>query len=321
MIHLFILQPRTMLYALILLALGGIFFACTRRKSPPDNLAAWLEQHFPGRFEIVDTQTEDPIRNMSFKIKRSVVADKSDPLLQIRLRWDKREPGLGLRPEAVDSGFARARPLLADARSLSDALKAAGLKRVSAGIWNGDAQVLLFEEPTPEYRKQTLNALSTALAQWRAAGRYGLKVQFMEPAVWKTEFGDIVPLAHWVRPDSWQTRNTILLLALTEDEPYEPRDAEQVLRINTGSERLSQWADAARPQAERWAQEHLKPPYAFFTNLVQYEAMEHKLGASLWFPFTYSAEAVDGAAVDGYVVGQYGLDSGTFERLRLKKAE
>lgn len=321
MIHLSAFRPRTMLYAFILLVLGGVLFACTRRKSPPDNLAAWLELHFPGRFEIVDTQTEDPIRNMSFKIKRSVVADKSDPLLQIQLRWDKREPGLGLSPESVDSGFARARPVLADARALLDALKAAGLNRVCAGIRNGDAQVLLFEEPTPEYRKQTLSALKTALGQWPAAGQYGLTVQFMEPAVWKTEFGDIVPLAHWVRQDSWQTRKTILLLSLSEGDPYEPRAAEQALRINTGSERLGQWADAARPLAERWAAEHLKKPYAFFTNLAQYEAMEQKPGALLGFPFTHSGEAVEGAEIDGYVVGEYGLDSGTYERLRVEKAD
>lgn len=70
-----------MFYALVLIAVSVLILRCTRRETATDTLEYWLEKHFPGRFGLLDTQTEDPIRNLSFQVKRSVVADKSDPLV------------------------------------------------------------------------------------------------------------------------------------------------------------------------------------------------------------------------------------------------
>ncbi len=127
-----------LLRILILLALVALIFQrCTRKKKPADNIEAWLEQHFPYRFNVLDTRTVDPIKNFSFQVKKSILADKTDSLLQIEVKYDKRDPGLGLNPADIEPQLARSRANLADGRSLFEALRSAGLSKVSASICKG----------------------------------------------------------------------------------------------------------------------------------------------------------------------------------------
>jgi hypothetical protein len=184
------------------LALAGLFFiltfGCFQKKKAAPNLADWLEIHFPGRYEIVDTWTDDVMLNLSFKVKESVIADRSDSLLQIQVKYDKRTADLGLSPGAIDTLFETAKIELADARSLFATSQTAGFQKFSASIRHGDAVVLIFEKPSPENRKRVLPILQKAISDWPSAKNYGLTVAFMEPDFYQTEFTDIVPLKHWV---------------------------------------------------------------------------------------------------------------------------
>ncbi len=299
---------------LLLLAIGLLIFSCTRRKKAPGNISEWLEVHFPGRFDVVDTRTSDPIKNLSFKVKKSVIAEKSDSLLQIELTWDAREPNLGLSVEKIESLLQEAKPALADTRELLSLVKATDLSGASVSVDRGDACVLVFEEPTPEQRKKVLNTLKSVYESWEAAGQNRLWLIFMEPSVKGIEFAEIVPLVHRVRPDSWQIRHTLVDLIIEPGTDFNVTKLNQQWRFNTNSDRLLAWLDKARPIAEQWASEHLKKK-VYFNTQSEYTALEKQLGAELRFPFSYQ----ENDSIAGYIQGNYLLDANRFENLEVSK--
>lgn len=66
-----------LLFKIAALALILLIFAyCFRKKNSNPNLKSWLEEQYRGRFVVLDTQMSDPIKNLSFKVKNSVVAEK-----------------------------------------------------------------------------------------------------------------------------------------------------------------------------------------------------------------------------------------------------
>lgn len=297
---------------------GLLIFGCNRRKKAPTGLADWLEMHFPNRFQILESRTVDPIRNLSFKVKKSIVAEKTDTLLQIEVKWDARAPDLGLSPGEIDSLFAQAKPELDDARSLFDALKTAGISKVSASILNGYATVLIFEEPTPAHRERFLNDIKTVFLKWPLHKNYGIWLVFMEPSAFQTEFGDIVPLGHWVRPDGWQRQKGIISLQFQQHYAFDLEAMGKAWTFNTESDRLGAWVDQARPIAERWATEQLKKPIAL-KSLSEYESLDKKMGVKIKFAFSDQPKLGEDAPISGYVAGDFLLDKGIFEKLRMEK--
>lgn len=297
---------------LLLLAIGLLLFNCTRRKKAPGNISDWLELHFPGRFVVLDTRISDPIKNLSFKVKKSVIAEKSDSLLQIFVTWDKRDPELGLSVTEIEQQFDRARSTLADARQLLALIKQAKLTNVSVSIWNGDAQVLVFKEPTPAQRKQVLLAMKPVLQSWDKSGQYKCRLIFMEPSTLGVEFGEIVPVTHWTRPDSWQARQSLVNLEIKPDVDFDVNQLNQQWLFNTDADRLLVWLDKSRPIAEQWASGHLKMP-VYFNNQSEHMELAEHLGARLRFPFSYE----ENGGIAGYIQGDYLLDSDRFENLKV----
>lgn len=303
---------------LILLAVSVFLFHCVRKKKEPDTLEGWLERHFPYRMKIVDTYTENPIRNLSFSKKKSVVADRSDSLLQILIRWDKREPAIGITKEEVNQLFAKAKTELEDARSLHALLKSSGMEKISTCIHLGDARILLYEQPAPEHRKSILENIKPVLAKWPPAKRYGLWIEYMEPESYRAEFEDIVPLALWLRADNWLLRNMILSIALAEGYEFDPDKLQKQWQFNTESNRLIKWLEQARPLAQEWAKSHIRKPLVFASE-AEYQALEKALGAEFRFPFYEGAKPPDSSNYSGYILGDYFLDGERFENLRQSK--
>ncbi len=303
---------------LALLLFACFIFGCTRKKKTTDSLVGWLEKHFPNRFQILETLVADPVRNLSFKVKNSVVAEKTDSLLQIRIKWDARKPDFGLSPGEIDSLFVQAKLDLAEARSLFDVLKTAGFSKVSASVQQGFAKILIFEEPTLAARRQCAERLKTVFSHWPEASKYGYWLVFMEPGAFGAEFGDIVPQAFWARPDSWRMRNTLVSQQIRElGQNFDVREIEKNWQFNTESDRLGQWVERARPVAERWAAEHLKKPVSFSTQ-TEYSILEKKLGAELRFPFSEAAKTDENTEISGHIVGDFLFDKDVFENLRIQ---
>lgn len=79
------------------------------KKKAPDGLDGWLDLYFPDQFKVIYTLTENPIKQLSFSVKNSVLASKSDSLLQIKIRWDKRVVGLGINKVEIDNSLIKAK--------------------------------------------------------------------------------------------------------------------------------------------------------------------------------------------------------------------
>jgi hypothetical protein len=303
------MMPIRLLVALIA---GFLFFCCGRKKKAAPNISDWLELHFPNRFDVVETQISDPIRNLSFKVKTSIVAEKADPLSQIEIKWDKRKPDLGITATAIDSLFETSRRELADARDLLALLRNAGFEKSAASIRNGDATVLLFENPSAENRKRALNALKTAFSGWPAAPNYGLWISFMEPASFQAEFTDIVPLTHWLRPDRWQSSKTVVYLGVAAGYEFDVRKLGEEWLFNTESERAGQWVEQAWPVAEQWAATHFQKKVVLEPQ-TEFYPWGDTLGMRMKIPFKFA----ENEPRAGYISVDFLLDGEVFKNLKV----
>lgn len=307
---------RNLLALAFALLISFTVFGCFRKKKPSPNLEDWLQTHFPNRFDIVDTQTEDVIRNLSFKVKKSVIAERADSLVQIQVRYDKRDADLGLDPQSIAPQIEIAKREVDDARALFAALQNAGCQKISASIRHGDAAIMVFENPTPEARKQVLEKVITALKQWPAAGNYGLWLAFMEPQFYHQEFGDIIPLKHWVRPDNWQRANMTVFLQAKQGYALNVRQLEKNYEFNIESDRQLQMLERARPIALQWAEAHLKRKLVA-SSQTEYGALKGNLGTTFTFSFTETTD--ENAPVLCRVEGDFLLDEDVFKHLRLAR--
>ncbi len=301
----------------ILLAICLLLVQCVRKKKNTENLESWLKVHYQEKLKVIETHSDNIIRNWSFKVKKSVIADSNDSLLQIQIKWDAREPGLGISKEEIDRQFDKARIELQDAKSLFEELKASGMTSFSAGIQYGDAYILVFKPATPEQRQQDLRTIKKACDSWKKTNIYNLWIQLMEPAGFQKEFGDIIPLAHWVRLDSWHSRNMILSLNKEAGFDFDLPSMDKEWQFNTESDLLLKWIEKSRPLAESWAKSHIKK-HVEFNAEVAYESLNEMLGAKLRYPF-HNAGTSDSAAVDGYVEGDYLFDRDSFQNIKFAK--
>ena len=302
----------------IVLLVCSFLYSCFGKKKTADGLEAWLDAHFKGRLKIVSTSTSDPIKHLSFKVKNSVVASTDDSLHQIVIRWDKRVDNLGISLDEVNEMLTRSKVELTDARELFNLIKEGELSSISCAITNAYARILLFKEPTPQNRIQIIEKLISILQTWLKTKSYGLAIDIMEPKALGSEFGDIIPLSHWHRADSWQSRNTLLTLRIDPGTILEAKTMNQQWKFNTESDRLLQWIEESRPLATEWAKVHLKKAPRMLSQ-SQYSALENQLGVQIQFPFSYSTNAEDSSNIDGYITGNYLLDDGKLGPLRLTK--
>jgi hypothetical protein len=310
------------LFVKILIAGLALFlFGCFRKKNAAPSLVGWLEEHFPGRFQVLSTHIQDPIRNFSFQVKNSVVAERSRPLVQAAFRWDKREPGLGMSVGAVDSAFAQAAIELADAQALYSALKNAGFERVSAGIYRGTAQVLIFEEPTPERRRLSLFWVKNALSQWPASANYDLHLAYMEPSEHGLHFQEIAPLDYWETPSGQHRERIVFWQPCSQPYEFDPARLEREWRFSLYSKRFGQCSQQARSRAQDWAAEHLQQPFALL-EIAEFEQGEQRT-TQVKFKFPYTTKPLKDndlePEISGYLTLDYDVDHHVFSPVKNSK--
>lgn len=285
--------------------------ACFRKKPGIGNLKDWLEMHYPGRFEVLSTGPDDAIRNLSFKVKKSLVAEKSDPLVQVQLKWDKRETGFGLTTAKVDSAFAQAKTFSKDAYELLSLLKKQGFDNMAAGIQNWTAMVLLFETSTPESRQERLRQLENAFSAWPKSGSYGKEVLLMEPAV-KTELpGEILPLSYFLDGNGQFRKQATYSFYLPQNQELETENAAEIWQYNTLNDQFSPVFEQARSAMEAWAKKNVRQPYFLMETSEYEEISQQPLQYRFKFPFTDENQAE--AASNGIYVEQDGYFSVVFD--------
>jgi hypothetical protein len=236
-------------------------FGCFQKKEKKNDLSSWLETNFPGQLVVVNNVVNLDPMNLFIKEKNTILADKNDPEVQIKVTWFKKEAGLGLNVAEVQSSLDNARKDVKAARMIFDALKKNGLEKFSVGVIDMAAYLLLYEEPSAELRKSNLIKILAALDALQDHTQTSIWVEWMEPSAYQQEFKDIIPFGYWQRGDSYHDRNKILGL----DFEWSPGLKADIL--NTGwavsikSNRSLTYQAEAYNAASIWAAKHLPAPY------------------------------------------------------------
>lgn len=244
--------------ALVGLFLLLLFTQCSRKKTAAPNLPDWLENHFPGRFQVLSTQADDAIRNLSLKMKKSVVAEAADTMVQSLVRWDARQPDLKLTTEGVKAQFERAAEEWKDAQSFYKILKMNGFENISISVRDGEAVILAFEEPKPERRHELLFQLEKAHADWPQANNYDKELVFMDTVGGGNVVGDFVPLTFWMREEVTYRKKMLFSVGCKYNEPFSAAALEQAWMFNTDSDRFSVFYEKVRVELEKWTAIHFK---------------------------------------------------------------
>lgn len=292
-----------------------VFTNCYRMKTNEPTLSDWLEEHYPGRFQVLSTNTTNPIRNLSFKVKKSVVAERSDTLVQALVGWDQRDAELGLTTTQIDHLFANAALEIQDARTLFQKLEAGGFKNMATGIHDKIASVLIFDEPTAERRQENLDRLEKAFADWSAADKYDKELLFLEPVEYGKHFQEIAPLSFWAQSTGQYMKYVIFQLFCPYTRPFIAEDLKQDWTFNTLSSRFSDYFDQAQKAATTWAQEHLERPVTLQD--ISENSQDGKDPALMIFQFSFVNTLSEGEnsteEVDGKIMVRFNLDTQSIE--------
>lgn len=300
-------------------------FACFGKKAPKPSFEAWLGQHFPGQFEVLQTSTDFNLKDYYLGKRRALLADKADPEVQFALHWLKSPPDFGLTQAGVQAALDSCRANVAQARAFAKLLKANGLDKISVGASGENAYLMVFAEPTPDQRHETLSRLQTALAGQRDWAEHEFWVMLMEPNAYQTEFRDIIPDWHWRRPDGWQRNKCIMENQISDLQGQTIPDLMRGWAISTVAERTEVFRAEAHRQASAWAEKNLpKPFYLEPSHLVQMGRDDRDpLAIEYDFPVhtakPHELESTIENSITGYVSGIYQTDKRTFNRIKFKK--
>ena len=297
-------------------------FSCFRKKSPPKTIEPWLEQQFPGRFSVLNSNLKMLDVMAQFRgEKRALVADKADPDVQFFLDWEKGVESLGLDTQTVTDAHARAKTDVAAARAWFGRLQQAGLEKFSAGVVGESLTVQAFSETTAPERQRVLDRVRAALGKHSGQVPGVVFVEILEPAAFGTEYGNIIPRGHWETGTGWQRRNMILSLRL-EPEAETPA----IWEYNPESTRCGQYRDDAFRQARVWADKNLPKPFFMDTNQMAAYDLKPKTpkgtGPAVGFSFPYFDKQPAGESENeprGYVYGVYYPEEQIFTEIRKQR--
>jgi hypothetical protein len=301
-----------------------LFASCFRKKTAAPNLQDWLETNYPGRFRILSTQTDDAIRNLSFKVKKSLVAEQSDTMVQALLKWDVRQTDLGLTKAMVEGTFAGAARELSDAKTLFRAVKAAGFDNVAASVNNWTATILIFAEPTPEHRRQSLALAEKAFAQWQREASYDLAVVYVEPDETGKHFREVVPASFWAQHSSEYLPSFLFQLTCPHSRQFVAADLAGEWKFNTESHRYKEYSGQVRSAVEAWTPKHLKQPFTMLS-ISEIEQTGHDPAVITFrYPFVKKATAETAASSfeeepDGYIVADFDVDNGKMGSINISE--
>ncbi len=302
-------------------------FGCFRKKTVRNNVEIWLEAKFPGRFEVLQSNINVlDVMAYYYGKKVALIADKADPEVQIVLNWQKDVTDLGLTTEQVQTAHECAQLGVGQARKLFKVLKDQGLEKLSVGVMDQAAYLLVFAEPTAVVREQTLAAI---LAVWNAQAspqQTSVFVEMMEDTAYHQQFQDIIPNGHWKVPTGWQEREKIMAIDFEWKKGLAVATLMPGWEINTEAKRSSEYREMAYQAALPWAEKHLaKPFYLEPVQMVAYE-LDSKDGLAVHFHFPYynakptDADSTTTTEPKGYVSGLYRIEDKTFTKIKQQQA-
>ncbi|MBC7777582.1 MAG: hypothetical protein H7246_19265 [Phycisphaerae bacterium] len=312
------------LFLLIVAILAFTLFGCFRKKTPAKkNVETELERMFPGQFQVLNSNLKMLDVMAQYKgNKQAVIGDKADPDVQFLLDWYKGTESAGFDSTTVMAAHERAKKDVAEARELFKLLKAKGLGNISVGVIDSAAYIQVYGEPTPDFRKQTLEILKSVLDKKPGRAQTSIFIELLEPEEFHHRYQDIIPSTHWKTGAGMQGEQMILSLNFKLGAMNIP-ELMRHWEINTGAKRLRQAQDDAYETAHAWAEKNLPKPifmsaggYSSFETIVNDEPAI-RFGYPYYDKdFTEEEKLYSGNEAKGYVVGVYYFDQKVFSKLR-----
>ena len=297
--------------------------ACFRKKAGAGNLQEWLELHYPGRFRVLSTESDDAIRQMTFQTKKSIVAETADPLVQAQIKWDKRQAEFGLSTASIEAAFAEAQRARSDAAEWNRALRELGLKHYALGLRDRNASVLLFDRNTPDLSRESLELLEKGLDRLPAAGSYEQEILLMDTTAGPVEDGAILPLSYFLEGNGQYRKQVLYSLVIPPGRSIAQALLPENWQFNTRSDRFMAAYRQAYAAMESWAQEHVREPYRLLDLSESGEIGRQPLRYRFEFAFVSperEEEAADEALEpDGYFLVDYDLEGNTVLQINLKR--
>lgn len=306
-------------------SLLSTIFGCFQKKEKVNDLPTWLETHMPGELVVVNNIVNLDPMNLFIKEKNTILADKNDPEVQIKIKWFKKEEGLGLNVAEVQSSLDKARKDVKAARMIFDALKKNGLEKFSVGVIEMAAYILLYEEPYPELRKNNLVKILAAIDALPDHAQTSIWIEWMEPSAYQQEFKDIIPYGYWQRGDSYHDRNKIMGL----DFEWSPGLQADILNtgwaISIKSDRSLSFKTDAYNAASAWATKNLSSPFYLEKDQMITIGPDDEDPLAIEFQFPYFTSKPDTTVSGfednalGHVRVVYQTDQKTFGKIKKVK--
>jgi len=299
-------------------------FGCFKKKPAPNNIETWLEAQFPDQFEVLHSNLNFNVMDMYHGKKTALVAEKADPEVQFVLFWLKDSPDVGLTKEEVQTAFENAKNDVMQARDLFKLLKNKGLEKISVGIIEPAAYILVFAESAAAAREEILTKIKVALDERGEGSPTSIWIEIMEPSAYGQKFGDIIPNGHWKTEMGWQEQEKIMSLNFEYRKGLSVATLTHHWEANPMSKRGAADMEDAYRQAKIWAKKNLpKPFYLEPSQMVGFE-VDEKDGLAVHYHFPYfdakPGEEDSGLAEPkGYVSGVYHTEKKTFSNARKQK--
>ena len=301
-------------------------FQLFSKKTPPDNITDWLENAFPGKFKVLDSNLKMLDVMAQFKgEKEALVADKADTEVQFLLDWTKGIPNLGLDTASIQAQYEKSREETERARQLFKDLKAKGLQQFSVGVIEQAAYIEVFQEPVPEVRAKVLQCLTDLLGSQAQPPQTSIFVEFLEPESYHTEVQDIIPRGHWTVDAGYIRENKIMALDFEYKKGLDFTKVNPFWELNPESKRALEFQDLCFKTAQTWAFKNISQS-CFMTDEqpTGFESVEAKSPRMRYlFPYFNQKPVItpenETPEPTGYVTGEYDFDQKIFTAIKKQK--
>ena len=303
-------------------SLLSTIFGCFQKQEKKNDLPNWLETHFPGQLVVVNNIVNLDPMNLFIKEKKTILADKNDPEVQIIITWFKKQEGLGLNVAEVQTSLDQARKDIKAARMIYAGLKNNGLEKFSVSVIDMAAYILLYDETTPELMKNNLIKIVSAIEALPDHAQTSIWIEWMEPSAYQQEFKDIIPYGYWQRGDSYHDNKKIMSL----DFEWSPGLKADILNtgwaISIKSERALTYKTDAYNAASAWATKNLPAPFYLEMDQMISIGPDEDDPLAIEFQFPYFASKPDTTVLGfedsalGHVRVVYQTDQKTFGKIK-----
>ncbi len=312
------------------------FSACFQQKPAPDTVESWLEQTFPGQFQVENAYLEMPAYSIpTDSMWQALLTDKSNPEVQFRLFWKEGIRDFGLRPEQVRETHEYAKECVAKSPELYKLLNSYQLDSFSVCIIDSRMiYIQVFSESAPANRERIYAAVKNAFIAKGEDPNTQITIEIMEPLAYRTKYQELIPSGHWLLYPDWQKENEIMSIC------FHWRNATTALpyygswKANPAGKRNVQYRENARRLAQAWAANHIPKPFFIDTgNPIEFEFSKHLEEATLQiepmdspairyaFPYFDRSPQTEETKPKGYVTGIYYPDNGRMIKIQTEKAD